>query len=974
MQREPFIDETAPEPRDPISVSIHLLGDRLGQVISEQASPAALELEERVRLLSIEQRESPTPDKIEALHALVGRLSVAQLQTLIKAFSLYFGLVNLAEASERMRVLHERDRLDYPRPRAESIAAAIADLHAQGVSAAGIAARLPHMLLMPVFTAHPTEAKRRTTLEKLRRIGVALAELQGVDASPPTPRRERELLRNIEAEVVGLWQSDEVRMVKPTVLDEVKNGLYYFEQVIEGEVPRLYRDLETALEEHYPGAGNAAGGAWHVPPLLRFGAWMGGDRDGNPFVTPDVTVQTVRLLRQRQIDAHIASVEAISHLLSQSSGQVAISDGLARALARNAKLFPKVAELLSQRNPHEPYRQQCTYIREKLLRSRAHAAQHHPAWGHAQQLPPFGTFYHTSDELLADLRVMDASLRANGGALVADGDLHDFIRRAEVFGLHTATLDIRQHADRHVSAIAEICAGAGLHDDFAALSEPERVALLAPEIANPRPLVPYNLGGDWAPAAPDAPAASDDQQAHAPLAPHVAPYTPETVEVVETLRTVSAILSQLSPEAIHTYIISGASGASDVLAVLLLAKEAHLFRPGAFSRLNIVPLFETSDDLHRAGEVMTQLLDLPVYREQLRLRGDVQEVMLGYSDSNKEAGFLMANWALYRAQEDLTAIAERRGITLRLFHGRGGAVGRGGGPANRAILAQPPGTVRGQIKITEQGEVISERYADPETAHRNLEQVVNAVLRASFAADAVRPKPEWAAALDEMSALSKRAYRALVYDHPGFVTFFRSATPIAEISRLQIGSRPASRRKSDRIEDLRAIPWVFSWMQSRYTLPGWYGLGMALEAFLGENPSHTGLLQEMYASWPFFTTLIDNAQMILAKADMVVARRYAELVEDEALREEIFGIIAAEYERTARLVCLVARIDVLLGNKSILHRSIARRNPYVDPLSAIQVELLSRLRAAPEAPDHAATEAAILLSINGIAAGLRNTG
>ncbi|MBC8078158.1 MAG: phosphoenolpyruvate carboxylase, partial [Chloroflexales bacterium] len=663
----------------------------------------------------------------------------AQLQMLIKAFTLYFGLVNLAEASERMRVLHERDRRDYPLPRAESTAAAIAELRSQGVSSAELAARLPQMLIMPVFTAHPTEAKRRTTLEKLRRIGGSLAELQMSDANAPNLSQKRDLLRCIEAEIVGLWQSDEVRMVKPTVLDEVKNGLYYFEDVIEGEVPRLYSDLEDALEEYYPREGNAEGGAWRVPPLLRFGAWMGGDRDGNPFVTPDVTVQTVRLLRQRQIDAHIASVEALSRLLSQSSHQVAISDALSRSLARNAKLFPKVAELLSQRNPHEPYRQQCTYIREKLLRSRTHTAQHQPAWGQSQQLPPLGSFYHTSDELLTDLRVIDASLREHGGALVADGDLHDFIRRVEVFGLHTATLDIRQHRDRHVSAIAEIYAGAGLCDDFDARSEPERVALLAPEIANPRPLIPYNLGGDWAPSA-DAPAAQDDQQAHAPLAPNVAPYTSETVEVIETPRIVAAILSQLSPEAIHTYIISGTSGASDVLAVLLLAKEAHLFRPGAFSRLNIAPLFETSDDLHHAGAVLTTLLDLPVYREHLRLRGDVQEVMLGYSDSNKEAGLLMANWALYRAQEDLTAIAEQRGITLRLFHGRGGAVGRGGGPANRAILAQPHGTVRGQIKITEQGEVISERYADPATAHRNLEQVMNAVLRASFVADSVHPK------------------------------------------------------------------------------------------------------------------------------------------------------------------------------------------------------------------------------------------
>jgi phosphoenolpyruvate carboxylase len=437
---------------------------------------------------------------------------------------------------------------------------------------------------------------------------------------------------------------------------------------------------------------------------------------------------------------------------------------------------------------------------------------------------------------------------------------------------------------------------------------------------------------------------------------------------------VAALLEQVDPEMIETYVISTTASVSDMLAVLLLCHEVGLYRPGEYSRLNVVPLFETGEDLVNAPGLMDELLALPIYGDHLRLRGQTQEVMLGYSDSNKEGGFVAANWALYRAQVELTEVADRRGVRLRLFHGRGGAVGRGGGPAGQAILSQPPGTLRGQIKMTDQGEMISDRYLDPRTATRHLEQVVNAVLHAGFPEVVRQPEPAWVTAMEQIATAGRAAYRGLVYDDPRFLAYFREATPISEISRLRIGSRPASRRKSARIEDLRAIPWVFSWMQSRHTLPGWYGLGSALAAFEGGDHRRLLLLRRMYRDWPFFRTMLDNAQLIIAKADMGIARRYAELVGDQDLAEALFSTIRTEYEATVTMVGKVAEMGEILDDQPVLQKAIRLRNPYVDPLSYIQIEILRRLRAAPPDSDQEELETVVLMSINGIAAGLKNTG
>jgi phosphoenolpyruvate carboxylase len=932
--------------RDPLSLNIRMLGEALGQVITDQSGEQAFTLEEHVRRMTKEVRQSPSRVGTDAIAALIAGLSIPQLHGLIKAFTLYLGLINLAEGVERLRVLRERERETAPKPHPEGIAAAIHELRNHGVPAAALQQWLEQALIMPVFTAHPTEAKRRTTLVQLRRVFDSLADLNpGERLLLPTERDQ--LHAQIKRQIASLWQSADVRTNKPTVLDEVENGLFYFQTVLWDLLPQIYREFDQALHAAYPGT------QWRLPPLLRFGSWMGGDRDGNPYVTPDVTLATVRLMRSTTLRHLISCMETLHYDLSPSLSQVQVSDALHAQVAAYSAAFPAVAEALNHHHSREPYRLMSAFIKARLEHTLAFTQAFQPRWGQEPAPPPH--VYQNSSALLADLELMFNSLAANHGALIADGPLHDLIRKVQIFRLHTATLDIRQHSSRHLSAMHEILAGAGLCADYPALDEAERIALLASEIARVRPLSEVRLDR----------------------------YSPATAETITTFRMLTAICEQLDDEMVTNYIISTTASVSDILAVLLFCRDAGLYRPGAFSRINVVPLFETGDDLTNAPDLLDACLRVPAYREHVRLRGDEQEVMLGYSDSNKEGGFVAANWALYKAQVELSAVAAQHGVRLRLFHGRGGAVGRGGGPAGQAILAQPPGTLRGQIKMTDQGEMISDRYLDPRTAYRHLEQVLNAVLRASFPETVQPPRTEWTTAMAEIAATARAAYRCLIYDDPAFLSYFRQATPIAEISRLRIGSRPASRTNSTRIEDLRAIPWVFSWMQSRHTLPGWFGLGSGLAAFVGHDPvaqptlpttPQLALLREMYRAWPFFSTLLGNAQLIIAKADLGIARRYADLVPDRALADRIFATIEAEYHRTVRMICAVAEIDDILAAQPVLQKAIRQRNPYVDPLSYIQIELLQRLRDHPDAETEDELATAVLMSINGIAAGLKNTG
>jgi phosphoenolpyruvate carboxylase len=593
---------------------------------------------------------------------------------------------------------------------------------------------------------------------------------------------------------------------------------------------------------------------------------------------------------------------------------------------------------------HEPYRGLCRVVAARLERTIAYINTLELRWPPAGRPP--AAVYTRREELLADLQVIAGDLGQAGAVASAHGVVHDLIRLADVFGLHMLTLDVREHRDRHTRALEEIFAWAGVAPRYGKLSANERFDCLAAELRQTRPLIPAHLS-----------------------------FAPETCEVVQTFRTLASLLEQQCPEAVENYIISGAAEPADLLEVLLLAREAGLFRPReGISRLNVVPLFEATAPLVSASTIMQRLLHLPVFRQHLALRGNVQEVMIGYSDSNKEAGFLQSAWALYQAQRALADTGRRTGITLQLFHGRGGTIGRGGGPANRAILAQPHGTVAGRLRLTEQGEMIADRYGFPGIAERHLEQVLNAVLRASFAKEDDRPPPSWERLLQRLAERATRHYRALVYETPEFLTYFAEATPIHEVSQLKIGSRPARRagpRAASGVEQLRAIPWVFSWMQSRHTLPGWYGLGSAVCEYLDDHPEERPTLAEMYQRWPVWETLIDNAQMILAKADLTIARLYADLVEDRALADRIYDRIASEYERTVAVIRLATGRAELLDHMPMLKRSIRRRNPNVDPLSFIQLVLLRRLRGGDPEEE---LLTAVLESINGIASGLKNTG
>ena len=910
---------------------VRMLGNALGNVLREQGGETLFKTVERIRALTKEARNEAGQGEAEAeLDRLFGGMDFWAALPVLKAFTTYFQLVNLAEQKEIVRVNRRRayDAGDKPRP--ESVRDAVRLLRESGITADGMRSLLASLSIQLVFTAHPTEAKRRSIQEKLHRLSDYLEKLE----QPLLSRSDRERLEaDVAAETEILWQTDEVRQRRLSVLDEARNILFYFGETLFQVTPRLYADLGKALAESYPGE------IFDIPLFLEYGSWVGGDRDGNPTITLAHTAEVLRLHRQQVLSSYIPAVRTLSDRMSQSRHYVAVSPELETSLAADAERLPEVAAEAAGRSPTEPYRRKCEFIWERLRRT---------------QSGDEGA-YQDAAEFVADLELIRVSLEENKGHFAARRALTPLLFQARLFGFHLARLDIREHKDKYVGALAAVLRDQAV--DWAAFSEPEKIALLQREIAGRRPLIPTQL-------------VFDD----------------ETNKTLGLFRLVSDKMQDLGADAFGSFILSMASDVSDVLAVLLLAKEARLAdlsTDNGWSRVDVVPLFETIEDLENAPDVLDTLLSNPVYRRNVALRGDAQEVMVGYSDSNKDGGYLTANWKLYVGQARVAEVAQKHDVTLRLFHGRGGAVGRGGGPAGKAILAQPPGSVRGRLKITEQGEVIAARYFDQEIAYRNLEQIVHAVLMASVET----PTPSssatdlWADAMNEISDTAFAAYRALVYDDPDFARFFQETTPVGELAQLNIGSRPPKRTASDRIEDLRAIPWVFSWMQSRYTLPGWYGVGTALGKYADQSPAHLAHLQEMYRQWPFFTTMIDNAQMSLAKADMEIAARYATLVKDQTMAQRIYKKIADEFNRSVAVICQITEQESLLDQQPILQKSIRLRNPYVDPLSYLQVELLRRLRALP--PEGEGEElkaqrrdlrAAVLLSINGVAAGVKNTG
>ena len=923
--------------RDQLSADIHLLGDILGKVIRQQAGIELYELEERIRALTKARRVDQTPEIDAHLSRLVDSLTLAQAETVARAFTTYFELVNLAEEMHRIRVLRQRERDLYPTPMKESIAAGIATLWEMGMDEQEMARLLDRLRVELVFTAHPTEARRRTVLSKLRRVSHALHELEVRDL---VPSERATLIAEITAEITSLWATSRNRVTKPDVSDEVKTGLYYLDSTVWDILPEIYQAMHKALAQHYP--------TLDLPPrFLTFASWMGGDRDGNPFVTAPVTAETLRLHRGLAVERHRKGAGELNRSLSMSDRLMQIGPELDAALSAAAAHDSAHVGYLRQRYPHEPYRLLAAILAADLGEASQDDVVARLEAPETASPPPR---LLTGDDLLDPLALLDRSLRQNGFQTIADTELTRFLNQARVFGLYAARLDIRQDSGYNEAVLTELLRHLGLCPDYGALPPDERAALLTRLLDEPAPDV-------WA------------------LAGH--PFSAQTQETLHLFRLLTRAVRTYGPQVIGPYIISMTRGVQDMLAPLLLAYWHGLdLNPDQPEGLAIAPLFETRADLEAGPAIMTAMFTHPAYRRHLERLGRQQTIMIGYSDSNKDAGYLTASWELYRAQEGLAEVCRHHAILLTLFHGRGGTIARGGGPANRAILAQPPGSVGGRIRITEQGEVIDIHYGQPAIARRHLEQVVHATLLSSAPGRGVEPEPAWRAALDQLSDISYRAYRAFVYETPPFLEFWQQATPIHEINGLRIGSRPARRKGGNVFSGLRAIPWGFSWMQSRFVLPSWFGLGTALEQYALGGEEQLELLRAMYREWPFFYTVLNNAQVSLGKADMGIARIYADLATDAAVREQIFGTIAAEFARTVRWILLVSGQREILDNEPILQRSIRRRNPYVDPLNFIQVSLLRRLRALPDADSEEARQLVrvIALTINGVASGLKNTG
>jgi phosphoenolpyruvate carboxylase len=896
-----------------------LLTDVLREVITIGEGPDAVRLLDDAVSLGQAARFGDA-QAADRLADLVAGLSLAETEILVRSLTRWFQLVNLAEDNERVRRLRARDAADPARPRAGSLRQVVADLHRTGATAEELTEVLRGAELRLVMTAHPTEARRRTTIDKLARVFGVLRELdERSDASIADARRR------LLATVQELWGSDDIRAAELTVADEVRGGLIHFSSTLADTIPRIYRDLEEAVAEFYPEADGRP--LLSVPAMLSFGSWIGGDRDGNPFVTPETTVAALELMREQCLRLMEARLEQLAGRLSLSERLTGPAPGLEPILADGRDRFPDLGDRLDSLNPEEPYRRALTFLRERIraTHTRADGAYAEPA------------------DLLADLRRVQRSLRDGSGALTAGSDLRDVIRQVEVFGFHFARLDIREHATIHRRALAEVYGSLRVCRGYDELDDDGRVALLQTQIADHRPLIPTDICG----------------------------FSESTQETIRTFRTLRETLAEPNRGAIQSYIVSGTEGPADLLEVLLLMKEASLCGAGGErARLRVVPLFEAGATLDAAPATMDALLSVEVYREALRAVGDEQEIMIGYSDSNKDVGYLGSAWAAYTAQVRIAEVLTRHRVSWCFFHGRGGAVGRGGGPTNVAILALPPGTVRGRLKMTEQGEVLTAKYAVPEIAHRELELAASATLATGRA----RPHEDsdtFERLLAEMAADSAALYRSIVHGNPDFVTFFEAVTPVHEIARLRLGSRPAKRNPAGGIEDLRAIPWVFSWTQARIVLPAWLGLGTALRH--ARERHGLELLRQMATEWPFFTSVLSNAEMGCAKADLGIARRYVALWEDDEARERIWRPLERELERTIEELVLIGGGARLLDRDPVLQASIDRRNPFVDPLSFVQVELLRRRREHPDgAPEQLARVS--LLTINGIASGLRNTG
>lgn len=917
-EHRPETDKDAPLRND-----IRLLGRLLGDTVREQRGEVAFDTVETIRLTSTRyHRENDSTSK-QALEDILSRLDTQQSVDVARAFSLFSHLANIAEDQHHIRRIRAHDRAGAP-PRPGTMANALARATRAGTSTESLREFFANAQVRPVLTAHPTEVRRKSTMQHEQAVAALIAQQERADL---TPAEREDIAAQIRRAVLALWQTDMLRSKRMTVLDEVDNGLTYHDYTFLDQLPRLY----CAIEDWLRGMGETPS-ADKVAPFLRIGSWIGGDRDGNPYVTADVLRETARRHGRKVFAFYFEALHRLGTELSMSSTLVPVSPALA-----------ELADRSPDRSPHrvdEPYRRAITGIYARLAATSARRGFGEPPRKPVGKAAPYAGL----DDLARDLDVIHDSLVANGSSDLADSQLRRLRYAVGCFGFHLASIDLRQNSEVHGRVLAELFDAVGEGIDYANLDEDARIDCLTAELHSGRSL----LRTGWT-------------------------YGEETTSELAVLRAAVEARTALGPQAISAAIISNTRSVSNMLEMAVLLKQVDLVTAEGACALQVVPLFETISDLRNCVAIMDRVLSTPEYRKLVDSLGGVQEVMLGYSDSNKDGGFVTSGWELYKAQTGLVALHARHGLALRLFHGRGGTVGRGGGPSYEAILAQPAGSVQGQLRVTEQGEIISAKYSNPAMGRRNLEIQAAATLEATLLRGADQQPPEdHLAAMEAISAHAFAAYRALVYGTEGFEDYFWGSTVINELATLNIGSRPASRRRTRRIEDLRAIPWVFSWSQCRLMLPGWYGFGTAVDAWLADNPERgIAFLQTLHRDWPFFRTQLSNMGMVLAKSDLAIARRYSELVPDEGLRDRIFERICAEWRRTVDALLAISSHDELLQDNPLLARSIRNRFPYLDPLNHIQVELMKKARQDPK---NTKVLNGIQLTINGISAGLRNSG
>ncbi|EJN58542.1 phosphoenolpyruvate carboxylase [Halogranum salarium B-1] len=883
------------------------LGALLGTVLESQTSTADFETVEDLRTAAIAYRDGSAPSR-QPLHDVLESIQPERESVVARAFTTYFELINLAEERERVRAVRTSSQEGTLE---DSLDETIAELAADDADSETVQGVLDDVLIEPTFTAHPTEARRKTVKAKLRSIA---DDLETLDERRMTDREEGHVWTRVDAEVTSLWQTPQVRNRRPEPTDEARNVQWYLENTLFDVVGEVYSELEEIVSEEYPNV--------DVPKLFEFRSWAGSDRDGNPFVTPEVTTETLERQRSVVLTKYRTALKRLSGVLSQDGSRIETGKAFAESLADDRERLPVVADEAEERYPDEPYRQKLKLMRERLDR--------------IEDVRPGG--YEDHERLIDDLEAIAESLERNGAGKVADAFVEPLIRQVDTFGFSLASLDLRDHREMHTAAIHEALEQEGF--DYQSLDEDERVDLLTDAVLQEEPVLDLESPGD----------VSDD-----------------TKRVLTRFAKLADWQREYGAEAIDTYAISMTEEPSHVLEVLFLADQAGVVSLPDHCGLDIVPLLETESALNGARRIMGTLFENEAYSQVLEVRNGVQEIMLGYSDSNKENGVLAANWDLYKNQRRLADITDDHDVTMRLFHGRGGSISRGGGPMNQAMLALPNETVTGQIKFTEQGEAIAEKYGNTRIAERNLEQMLDAQIRSRHNA-LLEPEEhvpeEWVDAMDTMCAAAREEYRDLL-NTDGFVSYFEQATPITVIENLNLGSRPASRSGERTVEDLRAIPWVFSWTQSRCILPGWYSLASGMEAYLDDGGDRE-LLKEMYQEWPFFRTTLDNAALSLARTDLEITAEYADLA-DEDLREQFFPRVSEEYESGVELVLDVSDRNRLL-KRDWLGDSLRRRNPYVDPLNLLQTHLLAQTHRTP------AEEKTLRLTVKGIAAGMKNTG